>query len=83
MFIDDIKEKLKVAGEVGFAMCMISRSKLVVSGVKRIIICRTELIKLKLDSEILFIEGSKLCVEQIGGGDVYIHGYVNGVKFDG
>lgn len=82
MFIDDIKDKFKSVGEIGFALCMMSRSKLVVSGVKRILICADNLIKLRLDNEILLVDGTKLCVEQIGGGDVYIQGVVNEVKFE-
>lgn len=82
MFLEDIKDKLKIVAEIGFALCMISRDKLVVSGVKRILMCDNDCIKLKIENETLSIFGTKLSVEQIGGGDVYIQGVFNEVKFE-
>lgn len=82
MFLEDLKNKLKLVGEIGFALCMISREKLVVSGVKRILMCDNDCIKLRLEKEILLIFGTKLSVEQIGGGDVYIQGIFGEVRFE-
>lgn len=82
MFIDDVKQRLKVVGEIGFSLCMIARDRLVVSGVKRIVFCDEDCLKLKLKNETIAICGKKLSIEQIGGGDVFVTGFVNEVKFE-
>lgn len=82
MFVDDIKNKLKAVGEIGFTLCMMTRDRLVVSGVKRILSCDEDCIKLKLENESVIILGNKLAIEQVGGGDVFVLGGVSEVRFE-
>lgn len=82
MFSDDIKNKFKLIGEVDFAVTMLSRSKIAVSGVKRILHTGQENIRLKLKNEELFIDGNNLQILEIGGGDVCVEGEIKGVGFE-
>lgn len=82
MFKDEVLEKLKAAGElIPFSVCMLSRSKLAVSGVKSVIAADEQKTVLKLPFELLTVEGEGLKIIEIGGGDAYIEGRIGGLYF--
>ncbi len=83
MFKDEIREKLAPAGELfAFSVCMLSRDKLVVSGVKNVLFADSTSVTLKLHGETLSIEGEGLKIAEIGGGDIFITGHMGGLHFE-
>ena len=83
MFKDEIREKLAPAGELfAFSICMLSRDKLVVSGIKNVLFADEARLALKLHGETLLVEGERLKIAEIGGGDVFITGHIGGLHFE-
>lgn len=83
MFKDEIKEKFAPIGELfAFSVCMLSRDKLVVSGVKRVLFADDVRILLKLHGEELVVEGERLKIAEIGGGDIFVTGHIGGLHFE-
>lgn len=83
MFKDEIKKKLKIEDEMfPFALNMLGRGKLVVSGIKRVIAAKDDSVRLKVGSESLSIVGSNLSIVEIGGGDVYVKGEIESIAFE-
>ena len=83
MFRDEIREKLSPAGELfAFSICMLSRHKLVVSGVKNVMFADETRIALKLHGETLLVEGKELKIAEIGGGDIFVTGLIGGLHFE-
>lgn len=83
MFKDEIKRKLNVKDEMfPFALNMLGRYKLVVSGVKRVNEATVNEIKIKVNQNVLTITGKELSIAEIGGGDVYVEGEVETVSFE-
>ena len=83
MFKDEIREKLAPAGELfAFSVCMLSRTKLVVSGVKNVLFADGGRIALKLHGETLSVEGEGLRIAEIGGGDIFVTGHIGGLHFE-
>lgn len=82
MFKDEIKRKLNVKDEMfPFALNMLGRHKLVVSGVKRVNEATANELKIKVGSDVLTITGKELSIAEIGGGDVYVEGEVESIAF--
>lgn len=83
MFKDEIKRKLNVKDEMfPFALNMLGRHKLVVSGVKRVNEATANALKIKVGSDVLTITGKELSIAEIGGGDVYVEGEVESIAFE-
>ncbi len=83
MFREEIKSKLGAVGELlPFTVCMLSATKLVVSGVKSVMSASSGAIALKLGSESLVVSGDDLRIVEIGGGDIYIVGRIGGLNFE-
>ena len=83
MFKDEIMEKLNIKREVfPFTLTMLSRSKVVISGVKNVLSSSEKALKFRLASGSLTVSGDGLQIVEIGGGDVYIKGLVAGVQFE-
>lgn len=83
MFEDEIKRKL-AAGDavIPFTVCMLSKSRLVVSGVRSVLKVSEEQITLRLTGETLSVDGAELRIVEIGGGDAYITGSIGGLSFE-
>ena len=83
MFKDEIMEKLNIKREMfPFTLTMLSRSKVVISGVKNVLSSTEKALKFRLASGSLTVSGEDLQIVEIGGGDVYIKGLVSGVQFE-
>lgn len=83
MFKDEIKQKLNLKNELlPFCITMISRNKMMISGIKSVIASSQTHIRLRLNGEMLTVSGNDLQIVQIGGGDVYIKGEITGVAFE-
>ncbi len=83
MFRDEIKRKLGANETVfPFSVCMLSRSRIVVSGVKGLLSADGDSVVLRLPAELLLIEGKDLKIIEIGGGDIYVSGEIGGLRFE-
>lgn len=83
MFGDEIKRKLNAKDVVfPFALTMLGRKKIVISGVKRIISADENCIVAKIGSDYLKISGRYLNIVEIGGGDVYVEGEIAEICFE-
>ncbi len=83
MFKNEIKKKLDIKSEIlPFTLTMLSRSKMMISGVKNVLLSSDSALKFRLSSGILTVNGSDLQIVEIGGGDVYVKGVVGGVQFE-
>ena len=81
MFVDEIKGKLGLSGGApSFCATLIGRVGVYVSGVKTVILCGQNEIKLSVKGGALEIVGEGLKIREIGGGDVFVEGEVNGVE---
>lgn len=83
MFKNELKRKLDIKSEVmPFTLTMLSRSKVMVSGVKNVLSSTETELKLRLLAGSLTVAGSGLQIVEIGGGDVYVKGTVGGLQFE-
>lgn len=83
MFKNEIKAKFMLKDELfPFALNMLGRGKLVVSGVKRVVEANEENIKIRVENEYLDIAGGGLFIAEIGGGDVYVEGKIESIAFE-
>ena len=83
MFKNEIKAKFRLKDELfPFALNMLGRSKLVVSGVKRVVEANEKNIKIRVENEYLDIAGVGLFIAEIGGGDVYVEGKIESIAFE-
>ena len=83
MFKNEIKKKLDIKSEIlPFTLTMLSRSKMMISGVKNVLLSSDSALKFRLSSGSLTVTGSDLQIVEIGGGDVYVKGVVGGVQFE-
>ena len=73
----DIKDSL-----FPFTLTMLSRDKLVISGVKRVLLSDGETLRFQLHGGSLSVSGSALKIVEIGGGDVYVKGEIGGLNFE-
>lgn len=75
--------KLNIKNEVlPFTLTMLSRSKMMLSGVKTVLLSSERQLKFRLNSGGLTVDGEGLQIVEIGGGDVYIKGLIGGLQFD-
>lgn len=83
MFKSEMKKKLDIKSEVlPFTLTMLSRSKMMVSGVKNVLSSTGTELKLRLYGSMLSVSGKDLQIVEIGGGDVYVKGFVGGLQFE-
>lgn len=83
MFKDEVAKKLAIKDEIiPFALNMLGRGKIVVSGVKRIISASDSLIVLKIGGENVRLIGENLSIVEIGGGDLYAVGKIKEISFE-
>lgn len=83
VFKDELKRKLDIKSEVlPFTLTMLSRSKMMISGVKSVMLSNGEQLKFRLTSGVILIVGEGLQIVEIGGGDAYIKGYIGGIQFE-
>lgn len=83
MFKEEIKRKLDIKNEIlPFTLTMLSRSKMMISGVKNVMLSDEKQLKFRLTSGVVVITGEGLKIVEIGGGDVYVKGYIGGVQFE-
>lgn len=76
-------KKLNVKREIlPFTLTMLSRSKMMISGVKNVLSSSENALKFRLASGSLTVMGETLQIVEIGGGDVYVKGLVTGVQFE-
>ncbi|MDE5601244.1 MAG: YabP/YqfC family sporulation protein [Clostridia bacterium] len=73
----DIKSEI-----MPFTLTMLSRSKLIISGVKSVMLSNEAQLKFRLTSGIVTVSGEGLQIVEIGGGDAYVKGYIGGVAFE-
>ncbi len=83
MFKDEIKRKLDIKNEIfPFTLTMLSRSKVIISGVKSVLSSSAEALKLRLNAGVVTLYGENLQIVEIGGGDAYVKGLVGGMSFE-
>ncbi len=83
MFKNEIKRKLGIKNEIlPFCLNMITRNKMIVSGIKSVLSSTQTQMRLRLNGEVLCVLGDDLQIVEIGGGDVYIKGSIKGVEFE-
>lgn len=83
MFKNEIKAKFRLKDELfPFALNMLGREKLVVSGVKRVVEASEEFLKIRIGNEDLIVAGTGLSIAEIGGGDVYVEGEIQSIVFE-
>lgn len=83
VFKDEIIKKLNVKSEaLPFTLTMLSRSKMMISGVKSVLSSTEKAMKFRLAVGSLTVSGDALQIAEIGGGDVYVKGLVEGVQFE-
>lgn len=83
MFKNEIKAKFSLKDELfPFALNMLGRGKLVVSGVKRVVEASEEFLKIRIGNEDLIVAGTGLSIAEIGGGDVYVEGEIQSIVFE-
>ncbi len=83
MFKNEIKAKFRLKDELfPFALNMLGRGKLVVSGVKRVVEASEEFLKIRIGNEDLIVAGTGLSIAEIGGGDVYVEGEIQSIVFE-
>ena len=83
MFKEELKQKLNIKNELlPFTLTMLSRSKMMISGVKSVMLSNEEQLKFRLTSGTVTVIGEGLSIVEIGGGDAYIKGLVSGVQFE-
>lgn len=83
MYRQEILKKLNVTDSVfPFTLTLLSRDKLVVSGVKRVLFADGNRLKFQLHGGILNVEGAGLAIVEIGGGDAYVKGDIGGLDFE-
>ncbi|MDE6059983.1 MAG: YabP/YqfC family sporulation protein [Clostridia bacterium] len=83
MFKDEVKRKLDIKSEImPFTLTMLSRSKLIISGVKNVLLSSETQLRFRLTSGIATVSGEGLQIVEIGGGDAYVKGYIGGVLFE-
>ena len=76
-------KKLNVKREIlPFTLTMLSRSKVMISGVKNVLSSTESALKFRLASGSLTVSGEALQIVEIGGGDVYVKGLITGVQFE-
>jgi len=61
---------------------MLSRSKVIISGVKSVLSSSGEALKLRLNAGVVTLYGENLQIVEIGGGDAYVKGLVGGMSFE-
>ncbi len=83
MFKDELKRKLDIKSEIlPFALTMMSRSKMMISGVKNVMLSDDTQLKFRLANGTVTVVGEKMQIVEIGGGDVYVKGFISGVQFE-
>jgi len=83
VFKDEVKKKLNIKNEImPFTLSMLSRTKMMISGVKNVMLSSGELLRFRLNSGAVEIVGEGLQIVEIGGGDVYVKGNIGGVHFE-
>ena len=83
VFKDEMIKKLNVKREIlPFTLTMLSRSKMMISGVKNVMLSDETQLKFRLASGAVTVVGEGLQIVEIGGGDVYIKGFIGGVQFE-
>lgn len=82
MFINEVRGKFRIKDELfPFALNMLGRGKLVVSGAKRVLEASEESIKIRVGGDVLTVGGDRLSIAEIGGGDVYVEGEIASIAF--
>lgn len=83
MFKNEIKQKLGIKSEIlPFCLNMICRDKMIVSGIKGVLLSSQTELRLRLKGEVLTISGEDMQIVEIGGGDIYVKGLIKGVEFE-
>lgn len=78
-----MQKKFNITNEIlPFTLTMLSRSKMMVSGVKSVLLSSENELKFRLTSGSLAVSGESLRIVEIGGGDVYIKGTIGGLQFE-
>ncbi len=78
-----MKRKLDIKSEIlPFALTMMSRSKMMISGVKNVMLSDDTQLKFRLANGTVTVVGEKMQIVEIGGGDVYVKGFISGVQFE-
>lgn len=81
MYVDEIKEKLKLEdGNLPFVCTLLGSGNIVVSGVKNVVLTTQNEVKIKVKKGILRVVGEGLWVVQMGGGDMFLKGDISGVE---
>lgn len=83
MFKDEVRKKLGLKGEMfPFTLNMLSRDKMVICGVKRIVSTTQDVLKVQLGLGSLCVSGKSIKIVEIGGGDLFLEGEIVKIEFE-
>lgn len=83
VFKDEIKKKFDIIDNAfPFTLTMLSRSRLIISGVRGIVKLNDNELCFRLKGGRVTVTGSSLSIKEMGGGDVYVIGNVGGISFE-
>lgn len=78
-----MQRKLNIKSEIlPFTLTMLSRSKMMISGVKSVMLSDEKQLKFRLAGGAVTVSGEGLQIVEIGGGDAYVRGEVGGIQFE-
>lgn len=83
MFVDEVKRKLDLDDVVcSFSVATFGNSGVAIEGVRTLVFVGENEIKVKVKKTILSVLGEELKAVEIGGGNLYIKGNINGIAFE-
>ncbi len=82
MFKDEIKSKLNLSSKIlPYTISLLGENGVYVGGVKKVLATSRDEVVLKSSKNIKIV-GEYLHIVEIGGGDLYIKGFVRGVEIE-
>lgn len=83
MFIDEVKRKFDLEDVAcKFALSVFGSEYVLIEGVRNLISVDMAMIKANVGKAIVSIFGEELFTVEIGGGNVYVRGKIDGISFE-
>lgn len=83
MFINELSSKLGLQDVVcAYSTVVFDNFAICVEGVKKVISCAENEIRLKVKNKRIIVTGKSLEIKEIGGGEVLVKGEISEVRFE-
>lgn len=83
MFMDEIKEKLKLDDVLcPYSVTVLGNYAVAVDGVKNVVLSASTEVRIRVKGGIISILGNELNVTEIGADGVYVRGKINSLVFE-